>query len=202
MTVMQTPSRQSGSTRCWLIPSMLAIFAVVGHCALRICPPAIALTWKFSGLPTQRVQRTISSVGRRASFTFVCKTPTWKVSLPALWRPEAGIPSLPPCAVYRTDCQRLGDHSGASGYAMKSHFFSEHQPLPVRRPSRLKAALGRHATGVARRANATVFAGEGHQIVMPAVVTSGARKAVGEDIAFEVVASGLFYIAGGMWWSP
>ncbi|MCY1166398.1 hypothetical protein D9M73_63310 [compost metagenome] len=51
-----------------------------------------------------------------------------------------------------------------------------------------------HASGVARGAHTTAFAGEGHQKVMPAVVAAGACKAVGEDAAFEVFAKGLLHI--------
>ena len=53
-----------------------------------------------------------------------------------------------------------------------------------------------HAPGVARGADATAFAGEGDQIVVPAGVTPGAGKAVGEDAAFEVFAKGVLYVRG------
>ena len=42
-----------------------------------------------------------------------------------------------------------------------------------------------HAPGVARGAHATAFAGEGQEVVMPAVITPGPGKAVGEDAAFQ-----------------
>ena len=48
-----------------------------------------------------------------------------------------------------------------------------------------------HATGVARGADATALAGIGHKIVVPTVVTAGAREAVGKDAAFQVFAKGL-----------
>jgi len=59
----------------------------------------------------------------------------------------------------------------------------------------VRGGLG-HTAGVARRADATAFAGEGDQEVVPAVIAADARKAVGKDAAFEVFAEGLLYIRG------
>jgi hypothetical protein len=42
-----------------------------------------------------------------------------------------------------------------------------------------------HAPGIAEGAHTPAFAGEGRQKVVPAVVAAGARKAVGEDAAFQ-----------------
>ena len=54
-----------------------------------------------------------------------------------------------------------------------------------------------HAPRVARGADATALAGIGHEVVMPAVVTPSAGKAVGEDAAFQVFAKGLADIGLG-----
>ena len=48
-----------------------------------------------------------------------------------------------------------------------------------------------HATGVARGADTMALAGIGHKIVVPTVVTAGAREAVRKDAAFQVFAKGL-----------
>jgi hypothetical protein len=48
-----------------------------------------------------------------------------------------------------------------------------------------------HAPRVARGADPTAFAGEGHEVVVPAVTTAGAGKAVGADATFEVFAKRL-----------
>ena len=48
-----------------------------------------------------------------------------------------------------------------------------------------------HALGVARRANATALAGEGHKVVVSAVITTGTRKAVRKDAALQVFAKRL-----------
>ena len=47
-----------------------------------------------------------------------------------------------------------------------------------------------HAPCVARGADPTIFAGEGHKIVVPTVTTASEGKAVGIDAAFEVFALG------------
>lgn len=47
------------------------------------------------------------------------------------------------------------------------------------------------------RIHATAFAGEGHEVVMPAVITPGSGKAVGKDAAFQVFAKGLTDIGLG-----
>ena len=57
----------------------------------------------------------------------------------------------------------------------------------------VRSGLG-HASGVARRADATAFAGEGDQEVVATVVATDARKAVGKDAAFEVFAESLLYV--------
>ena len=67
-----------------------------------------------------------------------------------------------------------------------------HRQHPLAHPRRGKTWSARcaarlcHAPGVARGAYATAFAGERHQKVMPAVITSGAGKAVGKDAALQV----------------
>lgn len=48
-----------------------------------------------------------------------------------------------------------------------------------------------HAPGVARGADATAFAGIGHEVVMPAVNAPGPGKAVGEDAALQIFAESL-----------
>ena len=50
-----------------------------------------------------------------------------------------------------------------------------------------------HAPGVARWADTAAFAGEGHQVVMPAVITAGASEDVGKDAAFQIFAKGFLY---------
>ena len=57
----------------------------------------------------------------------------------------------------------------------------------------MRSRLG-HSPRVARGADATAFAGEGDQKVVPAVVTPDAGKAVGKDAAFEVFAESLLYV--------
>ena len=54
-----------------------------------------------------------------------------------------------------------------------------------------------HATGVARWANTPAFAGKRHKVVAPTVITTGARKAVGKDAAFEIFAKCLADIDAG-----
>ena len=48
-----------------------------------------------------------------------------------------------------------------------------------------------HAPRVARGADTTALAGIGHKVVVPAVITPGARKAVGKDGAFQIFAKRL-----------
>ena len=54
-----------------------------------------------------------------------------------------------------------------------------------------------HTPGVARGADSPAFAGEGHKVVIPAVITAGAGKAVGKDAAFQIFAKGLAH--KGLW---
>ena len=51
-----------------------------------------------------------------------------------------------------------------------------------------------HATGVARGAYASAFAGEGHEVVVSTVAAGGAGKAVDKDAAFGVFAKRLAHI--------
>ncbi len=51
-----------------------------------------------------------------------------------------------------------------------------------------------HATGVARGAYASAFAGESHEVVVSTVAAAGAGKAVGKDAAFGVFAKRLAHI--------
>jgi hypothetical protein len=53
-----------------------------------------------------------------------------------------------------------------------------------------------HASGIARRANASAFAREGDEKVMPAFIAKGTGKAVGEDTAREILAKIMFHIGG------
>ena len=55
----------------------------------------------------------------------------------------------------------------------------------------VRCGLG-HSAHVARVADPTAFAGEGHQVVMPTVVTAGAPKAVGKDAALQILAKTKF----------
>ena len=48
-----------------------------------------------------------------------------------------------------------------------------------------------HAPGIARGADTPAFAGIGHKVVVPAIVTPGSGKAVGKDAAFQIFAKGL-----------
>ena len=48
-----------------------------------------------------------------------------------------------------------------------------------------------HAPGIARWAHAAAFAGIGHEVVVPAVITPGPGKAVREDAAFQIFAKRL-----------
>ncbi len=48
-----------------------------------------------------------------------------------------------------------------------------------------------HAPGVARGADTPAFAGIGHKVVVPAVITPRPGKAMGEDAAFQIFAKGL-----------
>ena len=50
-----------------------------------------------------------------------------------------------------------------------------------------------HAPRDPRRADASAFAGDGHQEVMPEVIAAGARKTVGDDAAFQVFGKRLAY---------
>ena len=59
-----------------------------------------------------------------------------------------------------------------------------------------------HAPGVARGADTPAFAGIGHKVVVPAVVTPRPGKAVGKDATFEVFAKGLKNIGLGGARSP
>jgi hypothetical protein len=54
-----------------------------------------------------------------------------------------------------------------------------------------------HTPGIAGGAHTPAFAGEGHQEVVPAVATAGARKAVGEDAAFQVFGKRFAYEGPG-----
>ena len=45
----------------------------------------------------------------------------------------------------------------------------------------------RHASGIARRADAPALAGEGNEVVMPTVITAGAGKAVRSDAALQIL---------------
>jgi hypothetical protein len=54
-----------------------------------------------------------------------------------------------------------------------------------------------HAPGVARGADATAFAGIGHEVVVPAIVTPGSGKAMCKDAAFQILAKGLADIGLG-----
>jgi hypothetical protein len=54
-----------------------------------------------------------------------------------------------------------------------------------------------HAPGVARGAHAPAFAGIGHEVVVPAVITPRPGKAMGEDAAFQIFAKGLADIGPG-----
>jgi hypothetical protein len=51
-----------------------------------------------------------------------------------------------------------------------------------------------HASQFARGADALAFPGVGDEVVVPAVITPCAGKAVGEDTAFEVFSKGLAHI--------
>ncbi|OLP06861.1 hypothetical protein BLL52_1607 [Rhodoferax antarcticus ANT.BR] len=53
-----------------------------------------------------------------------------------------------------------------------------------------------HSAGVAQGVEAMAFAGEGDQKVVPTVVATDARKAVGKDALFEVLAKRLLHIRG------
>ena len=48
-----------------------------------------------------------------------------------------------------------------------------------------------HAPGVARGADATAFAGIGHEVVVSTVITPRPGKAVGKDAALQILAKGL-----------
>lgn len=54
-----------------------------------------------------------------------------------------------------------------------------------------------HAPRVARGAHAAAFAGIGHEVVMPAVITPGPGKAMGKDAALQIVAKDLADIGLG-----
>ena len=54
-----------------------------------------------------------------------------------------------------------------------------------------------HAPGVARGADTPAFAGIGDEVVVPAIVTPCAGKAMGKDAAFQIFAKGLADI--GLW---
>ena len=60
---------------------------------------------------------------------------------------------------------------------------------------KMRCGLG-HSARVARGANTTAFAGKGHQVVVPAVVTPCPRKAVGKDAALQILAKRLLDIGG------
>jgi len=53
-----------------------------------------------------------------------------------------------------------------------------------------------HAQRVARRADATAFAGEGDKEVVPTVIATYPRKVVGKDAAYQILAESLLYIRG------
>ena len=55
-----------------------------------------------------------------------------------------------------------------------------------------------HAPGIARWAHAAAFAGIGHEVIVPAVITPRPGKAVREDAAFEVFAKSLTNIGLGV----
>jgi len=61
--------------------------------------------------------------------------------------------------------------------------------------AQVRCGLG-HSARVARGADAAVFAGEGDQKVVAAVIAADARKAVGKDAAFEVLAERLLHVGG------
>ena len=54
-----------------------------------------------------------------------------------------------------------------------------------------------HAPGVARGADATAFAGIGHEVVVAAVIAPGPGKAVGKDAALQILTKRLAYIGLG-----
>jgi len=58
------------------------------------------------------------------------------------------------------------------------------------------------APPVARGAHAPAFAGIGHEVVMPTIVTPRPGKAMRKDAAFQILAKGLADIRLGVWWSP
>jgi hypothetical protein len=53
-----------------------------------------------------------------------------------------------------------------------------------------------HASGIARGADATPLAGEGHQEIVAALGTAGAGEAVGQDAALQVAAQLALHVAG------
>ena len=54
-----------------------------------------------------------------------------------------------------------------------------------------------HAPGVTRGADAPAFAGIGHEVVVPAIVTPGSGKAICKDAAFQILAKRLTDIGLG-----
>jgi hypothetical protein len=54
----------------------------------------------------------------------------------------------------------------------------------------------RHAPGVARGADATPLAGEGHQEIVATLGTAGAGEAVGQDAALQVASKFALHVAG------
>lgn len=61
---------------------------------------------------------------------------------------------------------------------------------------KVRRRLG-HAPRGARGADTPALAGEGHKVVVPAIVTAGPRKAMGKDAAFQVLGKRLAYIGLG-----
>ncbi len=54
-----------------------------------------------------------------------------------------------------------------------------------------------HTPGVTRGAHAPALAGEGHKVVVPAIVTASTRKAVGKDAALQILGKRLAHVRLG-----
>ena len=94
----------------------------------------------------------------------------------------------------RIECALVALQVVAQAFGHRQHPLA-HRQMGEYVVRQVRCCLG-HSARVARGANTTAFAGKGHQVVVPAVVTPCPRKAVGKDAALQTLAKRLLDIDG------
>jgi hypothetical protein len=98
----------------------------------------------------------------------------------------------------REDAQHHVEHCAIALHELAQALGHGQHPLAHRQAR--KGVIGQmrrrfhHAPRGAREAHASALAGEGHEVVVRAVTAAGARKAVGEDAAPQILAKLLAHI--------